>query len=361
MRINRAAHIPWVIFVLLATGAASLLYVANFHPQRVPSQFRYFGETPPDHATIGGTPLGLIFGTVSLAIFIFAALLGIRKKLPPPLRIGHVQRWLRAHIWLTLLTIPLILLHSGFHLGGPMTTLLMGLYAVVMVSGIYGLILQHKLPTWMKEELPAEIIYEQIPNIRAQLYAAAERLRKAYTRESESRTARKSPPAAAPTALATATLPDVSEHAVFKTPSAVEKPMGGATIRGTPVAPAAITRSEAAEPEQEIANDPESEATLALFIERQLLPYLSARRGEKFRLGNPRFAEETCRHLKLRVAGSYRARVEEMQGWCDERRLLDAQTRMQHWLHGWLLVHVPLSFLLLLLTGWHAFVTLFKY
>ena len=360
MRINRAAHIPWLIFVLLTTGAAALLYVANFHPQRVPPQFRYFGETAPEHATIGGTPLGLIFGAVALAIFVFAAVLGVRKKLPI-LRVGHVKRWLRAHIWLTLLTIPLILLHSGFHLGGPMTTLLMTLYAIVMVSGIYGLILQHKLPTWMKEELPAEIIYEQIPNIRAQLRTAAERLRDAYTREREARVSERSLPSAAQTALATAVIPDVSEHAVLKTPSAIEKPMGGGTIRGTSVSVAAITDADRPEPEQEITNDPESEAALASFLERQVIPYLHARRGEKYRLGNPRYAEETFRHLKLRVAGSYRARVEEMQGWCDERRLLDAQTRFQHWLHGWLLVHVPLSFLLLLLTMWHAFVTLFKY
>ena len=361
MRINRAAHIPWVIFVLLATAAAALLYVANFHPQLVPPRFRYFGETPPDHATIGGTPLGLIFGTLSLAIFIFAALLGVRKKLPAPFRIGHVQRWLRAHIWLTLLTIPLILLHSGFRLGGPMTTLLLALYAVVMVSGIYGLILQHKLPTLMKERLPAEIVYEQIPNIRAQLCAAAERLRKAYTPQRAQPQAREALAPAAQTALATAVIPDVSRHTVFKTPTAVEKPMGGATIRGTPIAPAAVTASAVAEPEQEIVADAASEATLAEFIDRQLLPYLHARRGEKFRLGNARYADDTFRHLKLRVAGSYRARVEEMQGWCDERRLLDVQTRLQHWMHGWLLIHVPLSFLLLLLTGWHAFVTLFNY
>ena len=103
-------------------------------------------------------------------------MLGMRKRCRPGFAIGHVQRWLRAHIWLTLLTIPLILLHSGFRLGGPMTTLLMALYGIVMVSGIYGLYLQHKLPTMIKERLPAEIVYEQIPNIREQLRASAERL-----------------------------------------------------------------------------------------------------------------------------------------------------------------------------------------
>lgn len=362
MRINRAAHIPWVIFVVLATAATSLLYLANFHPERVPSGFRFFGEIPPAHATIGGTPLGVIFGAVSLGIFVFAALLGLRKKLPI-LRIGNVQRWLRAHIWLTLLTVPLILLHSGFHLGGPMTTLLMGLYAVVMLSGIYGLILQHKMPTLMKERLPAEIVYEQIPNIRAQLSASAERLWKSYRRQPVKSTDERLPPRAAPTALSTIALPDVSIHAVLKTPSAAEKPMGGGTIRGTSVSPAAITAADPAEAAggDDAVTDPASETLLSQFIERQLLPYLNARRGGKFRLSNTREANETFRHLKLRVAASYRLRVDEMQGWCDERRLLDVQIRMQHWLHGWLFVHVPLSFLLLLLTAWHAFVTLFHY
>lgn len=113
--------------------------------------------------------------------------------------------------------------------------------------------------------------------------------------------------------------------------------------------------------DSEVVADSESEATLATFIECQLLPYLRARRGEKFSFGNSARAEETFRHLQLRVAGSYRPRVAEMQGWCDERRLLDMQVKLQHRLHGWLFVHVPLSFLLIIITVWHTFVTLFKY
>lgn len=349
------------MFVLVATALASLFYLTKFYPQRVPRGLRLFGEIPPDHATVGGTPLGLIFGALSLGIFVFAALLGVRKKWPI-LRIGHVQRWLRGHIWLTVLTVPLILLHSGFHLGGPMTTLLMGLYAVVMVSGFYGLFLQHRMPTLMKENLTAEIVYEQIPQIRAQLCAAAQRLQKTYQPEPAGRLAERAESAALPTALSDAEMPDVSMYAVLKTPSAAEKLMGSVTVRGTALSPEAITHSEfagtgAADP----VTDPASETVLEDFIEGELIPYLKARRGEKFPLGHARQAEETFRHLKLRVAGAYRARIDEMQGWCDERRLLDAQTRMQHWLHGWLFVHVPLSFLLLLLTAWHAFVTLFHY
>ncbi len=97
------------------------------------------------------------------------------------------------------------------------------------------------------------------------------------------------------------------------------------------------------------------------FLDQQILPYLSAKRGEKFRLGNSRFSDDTFRSLKAQVTEAYRSRVEEIQSWCAERRMLDLQTKLHHWLHAWLFVHVPFSFLLLMLTGWHAFVTLFYY
>ncbi len=357
MRIDRAAHIPWAIFVLLATAAAALLYSANLHPQSVPAGLRFFGSFPPAHHSVGGTPLGLIFGAIALGIFVFAALLGMRKKLPI-FRVGSVPFWLRGHIWLTLLTIPLILLHSGFRLGGMMTTVLMVLYAVVMVSGIYGLILQNKLPVLMKERLPGEIVYEQIPNIRAQLYTAAERLHQTYRHQREVKTGDQvmSPPT--PTVLSSAELPDVSSFAVFKTPSAADKPMRRRTMRGTTVSalPMTMEANGAA-----VTADPASEKILLTFIERQLMPYLEARRGRKFRLGHRRQANETFQQLKLRLAPPYRPRVEEMEGWCDERRWLDEQAHYQHWLHGWLLLHAPLSFVLIVMTAWHAFITIFHY
>src|SRR6185437_5502745 len=148
MRILNRAHIPWFLLVLLGTLAATWIYVGNFYPAQLPSRWRLppaLVQTVSEHRSIGGTQVGLIFGAIAFAIFIFGVLLSLRKKvvLWP---IGSVQSWLRAHIWLTLLTIPLVLFHSGFRLGGPMTTLLVVLYAVVMISGIYGLVLQHQLP-----------------------------------------------------------------------------------------------------------------------------------------------------------------------------------------------------------------------
>jgi|GEM_PF-424605 len=486
MRINNWKHFPWFVFVCLATVAACLLYVGNFHPERMPAGIRLppsLIQTPTEHHTIGGTPLGLAFGAISLGIFVFAALLSLRKKIPL-WRIGTVQRWLRAHIWLTFLTVPLILLHSGFRLGGPMTTLLMGLYAVVMVSGIYGLVLQHLMPRLMKERLPAETVFEQIPHIRAQLCVAAEKMRDSFkpappapakkpdtgapaaspakavtagaavmastkgelsTPVARAKSATGSTVTAEPVAAAAATtaaapaakairaasepaIPPAANAATAPAPAKPAETIGTPTARvqrdppgapvprasvpagdepapdppavpasvpaaavaetapaassalapkpatvpekpeapsaGTPAAPAA-PKSTAAKPAAAAKPgpppDPASEAALVEFIDRQILPYLQAGRGEKYRLGNARFSDDTFRFVKLRVSETYRSRVEEIQAWCDERRMLDLQTRLHHWLHGWLFIHVPFSFLLLLLTIWHAYVTLFYY
>ena len=53
------------------------------------------GEAPPLRNTYGGTPLGLIFGSVAFLIFLFASALGIRKK-QRTWPIGSVQFWLKA-------------------------------------------------------------------------------------------------------------------------------------------------------------------------------------------------------------------------------------------------------------------------
>ena len=446
MRINNWRHVPWIIFVVVATIVACVLYAGNFYPASLPPWLRLSRsliQTPTEHHTVGGTPLGLWFGSISLAIFVFAVLLSLRKKIPL-WRVGTVQRWLRAHIWLTILTIPLVILHSGFRLGGPMTTFLMVLYAIVMVSGFYGLFLQHIMPRLMKERLPAETVFEQIPHIRAQLAVAAEKMRDSFkpappkkpdaappapratktatapaaamastkgelsTPAARAKTATGSAPTAAPVVTAppsdappkppppipnAAVTPATPKPETIGTPTArvqsdppgapvarSEVPPGDKPAPSPPVAPPAAAppptttkpaAPAAAKPATPAAPkpaakpapppDPASEAVLVEFIERQILPYLKAHRGDRMRLNNPRFSDDTFRFVKLRVAEGYRNRVEEIQAWCDERRMLDVQVRLHHWLHGWLFVHVPFSFLLVMLTIWHAVVTLFYY
>src|SRR6478672_1407734 len=267
MRINNWKHIPWIIFVLLATIAACILYAGNFRPAFLPSWIHLppsLIQTPTEHHTVGGTPLGLWFGSISLAIFIFAILLSLRKKIPL-WRVGTVQRWLRAHIWLTILTIPLVILHSGFRLGGPMTMLLMVLYAIVMVSGFYGLFLQHVMPRLMKERLPAETVFEQIPHIRSQLAVAAEKMRDSFKSAGRTDSSRgepappKKPDAAAPApgAAKTATAPApvmASTKGELSTPTARAKSATGSEPTAAPVVAAAPAADAPPKPPPSIPN-----------------------------------------------------------------------------------------------------------
>lgn len=325
MIINRQQW-GWGVFVIAATVVAALLYVAEFHPERLPLRIQLPASLHRDvretGRSVAGTPLGLIYGGISAAIFVFAALLGLRRK-RPTLKVGRLQTWLKGHIWLTLLTVPLILLHAGFSSGSPMTRWLLIVYAIVMLSGVYGLALQHFLPRLMKERVPLETIYEQIPHILNQFREAAQELRKSLE------------PAPVPVA-ATAV-----------------------AISTTPIA-AAATIAEPPTSTAEMAPDPSAQ-TLKQFLDEAALPYLAAHRGDKLLLGAQRVSDDQFRLLKISVGTDWQSKVDQLQAWCDERRQLDLQTKLQHWLHGWLLVHVPFSVLLLIFTAWHAIAALFFY
>ena len=301
MKIDRS-HAPWIGFVVLATVVSALLYVANFFPHLLPFSVRLpalLGEAPPARNTFGGTPLGLIFGSVAFLIFLFASALGIRKK-NRTWPIGSVQFWLKAHIWLTIFTIPLVLFHCGFHSGGLHTTALMLLYGIVMGSGFFGIALQQFMPRMMAERLPREVVFEQIPHLRNQLLEAAKKLRGSLA---------KSKPAPAS--------PTVTQSRIY-------------------------------------AGVDASLEILVRFLDCECLPYLAANRGERHTLGSERTADGIFSKLRLNVDEQWKPRVDTMQGWCAERRLMDLQTKLQHWLHGWLLIHVPSSVALLVFTAWHA-------
>ena len=84
----------------------------------------------------GGSAIGLLFGVMGFGFMIFAAALGARKRVPT-WRIGRAKSWMRGHLWLGLLALPLILFHGGFHFGGTLTQILMWLLIVTVASGVY--------------------------------------------------------------------------------------------------------------------------------------------------------------------------------------------------------------------------------
>src|SRR5215475_5725060 len=123
----------------------------------------------------GGSAIGLAFGIVGFAFMIFAALLGARKRVPT-WRLGRAQAWMRGHLWLGLLSLPLIFFHGGFHFGGALTSVVMWLSIIVVASGVYGAVLQNYLPRVMTHDVPLETIYDEIGNVRRALRMEADKL-----------------------------------------------------------------------------------------------------------------------------------------------------------------------------------------
>src|SRR5713226_4864723 len=122
----------------------------------------------------GGSTIGLLFGIVGFGFMIFAALLGARKRVPT-WRIGRAQAWMRGHLWLGFLALPIILFHGGLHFGGTLTRVLMWLLIVTVLSGVFGAALQHYIPRVMTSEAPLETIYDEIGHVRSLLREEADR------------------------------------------------------------------------------------------------------------------------------------------------------------------------------------------
>ena len=86
MRIDRT-HKSWLVASLAILGVSLLLYGVY--------------RVPFATGSMGGTALGLAFGSAGFAFMIFAALLGARKRVPV-YRFGRAQTWMRGHLWLGL-------------------------------------------------------------------------------------------------------------------------------------------------------------------------------------------------------------------------------------------------------------------
>jgi hypothetical protein len=269
---------------------------------------------------------------------IFAALLGARKRVPT-WRLGRAQGWMRGHLWLGLLSLPLILFHGGFHFGGTLTRVLVWLLIITVGSGVFGAVLQNYVPRIMTSEVPLETIYAEIESVQKLLREEAGRAMESICgtmglTDSEAQVQR----AGGFTALR-----PISAAAVpLRTSAAVS---AGASAAVAPVA------------ETVLLTDLES-APLKRFYSEELRVFLEepGRRGQ--RLGDEEKAKLAFAGLKTLLPAAAHGTLRDLEDICDEARQLVRQQRLHRWLHGWLLVHIPLSLALMLLGAVHAVMAL---
>lgn len=290
-----ATHKKWALAFVLGTVAGAVLYVpyARFAPQ----------------GPRGSSALGLTFGILAFLLMLFAGLLGARKK-APVLRVGRVQHWMRGHLWLGLLSLPLVLYHAGFTWGaGGLSRMLMVLTTIVIASGIVGAALQHFLPRVMTREIPMETIYEQIEAIRELLKKEAQAI-----------------------------------------VAAAEKELA----KAQPVAVAAAAGDAAAAP---AATVPPLEV-FREFIAKELMPFLEDPKHSATGWQERGPAQSAFDDVHTLLPPAVHPALEDLENICEEERQLLRQERLHAWLHGWLLVHVPLSYGLLVLVAVHAVMAL---
>lgn len=278
------SHRPWIVFSALVLLIATALYVLY--------------ARSADNGPTGGSWQGLLFGIAGSALMIFAGLLAARKKVPR-WPIGSAQMWLRAHIWLGLLSLPCILFHAGFRFGGLLEQVLLIVFALVVGSGIVGLVFQSYLPSVIKTSTPREAMFEQIPAVCDSLRRTAD------------------------------------ERVVAICGSLFESAAAEPTIPPPP------------------ETEPENQ-TLREFYVSTVRPFLSADANGESTLSNPSHAGAVFSQVQQTLPKRMHAVLSELDSICDERRQLAKQVRLHRWLHLWLFLHVPLSLSLLVLGIVHA-------
>ena len=113
----------------------------------------------------GGSRPGLWFGVLAAGLMLYAFALAIRRRFPSNAGLGSGQFWLRGHLWLGALTLPVALFHSGFRFGGPLEQWLMGMFLVVILTGLYGVVVQQLIPRLMRLEVPQETFLSQVGHL----------------------------------------------------------------------------------------------------------------------------------------------------------------------------------------------------
>ncbi len=318
-------HRTWSIASFAILGASVAIYI------------RYAFESP--QGPRGGSTIGLTFGIIGFAFMLFAGLLGARKRVPT-WRIGRAQAWMRGHLWLGFLSLPMILFHGGFHFGGTLTRVLMWLLIFTVFSGVFGAVLQHYIPRVMTSDVPLETIYDEIGRVRSLLREEADRAVESLcgnlgllnnSREEGQR-------AGGFTAL----------RAIAA--SAVPPRTSAAVSAGTSAAVAAA-------PEIILLSEEES-APLRRFYLNEMRPFLERPKQHSQPLADAAKSSSKLAGLRTLLPAAAHATLSDLEDICDEARQLTRQERLHHWLHGWLLLHIPLSLALILLGAIHAVMAL---
>jgi hypothetical protein len=295
----------------LASAAILVAAVAAYVPYAMRT-------TPPS----GGTIPGLVYGTTAFVFMAYVTLLALRKKFPV-WRIGRTQTWMRGHLWLGALSLPLVLLHSGFLFGHGLTSIMMWLFVIVWASGLFGAWLQHTMPRRLLREVPMETIYDQIGHVRGQLLDEGDTVVANACGKLELEVA--APPSQFPSAGSAATGKAAGTKGASHLLDSVLRVGSGGADDGAP---------------------------LRDFYLREMRPFLESP-TRRHALADATVAATLFAKVRALVQPALRVPLADLESICEEERQLLRQERLHGILHAWLIVHVPLAYAVMVLAVVH--------
>lgn len=315
-------HIPWICLAVLAVTLGLFWHA---------SASRELGRT------VGGSSLvGLTLGTAAASIILFELLLWPRKRLRR-YKLGQTKIWLAAHLWLGLATGPLAFIHAGFRFGGTFSTTLMILLLLVLVSGLYGWLLQTILPRWMLKNLPAETVASQIDHVSKQ---SVDDARSMLT-------------------IACGAPTDEASMAIQK---AFNENLAGELEESKTIVIGATRKQGGLRGRTLVTTTVEVAPSDRDRVWRQYTgtvePYLL--RGDRISsvLGDPQKAPLWFAQLRESCSPSAEILFDRLEDLCEQRRQFDRQHRIHWWLHGWIALHAAMSVLLGILLVAHIVLAL---
>jgi hypothetical protein len=102
----------------------------------------------------------------------------------------------------------------------------------------------------------------------------------------------------------------------------------------------------------------EDKVRLKAAYDTTIRPFLDAPKQAGTLLANEQKSAVLFDSLRRALPAGLHPVLSDLQGICEEERQFIRQRKYYHWLHVWLLVHVPLSIALLVMGGIHAIVAL---
>jgi len=135
----------WVLVLFLALTAVYLVYRLRQFPH-------------------GGSWTGIGFGILATLLIGLLLWYGVRKRQYQS-RWGTMEAWLQSHVYLGLLSLAVVLYHSGFRFEDKVAVAALAVLAAVVLTGLFGAILYTTVPRMLTdvqgdaspEEISAEI------------------------------------------------------------------------------------------------------------------------------------------------------------------------------------------------------------